>query len=233
MSRAFESSSAGALADDAVLECGVCWWVYDPELGDEVWDIPPKTAFNALPSHWRCPSCDADKSKFMLVTEGAGCKPPREETMDDRVSSMVAAFETAEAAMLGLPVHNPKMRIEAVGFRPSNDGYVGVMVTPWSMILVWLPTSGATPPAAALGASREHVFPSGGYDFLIGRMDGVGTLETCSLFSPMDEFDDPDIARMCAEAALDGLFETPEPPPKPEAPKMSRRFLLTLNGEAQ
>lgn len=23
------------------MECKVCWWVYDPALGDDVWQIPP------------------------------------------------------------------------------------------------------------------------------------------------------------------------------------------------
>ena len=43
------------LADDARLECRICWYVYDPELGDPVEQIPPGTPFLELPSHWRCP----------------------------------------------------------------------------------------------------------------------------------------------------------------------------------
>ena len=27
------------------LECKICWTVYDPALGDEVWQIPPGTPF--------------------------------------------------------------------------------------------------------------------------------------------------------------------------------------------
>jgi hypothetical protein len=43
MSQGFESSYGGdgsKLADDTVLECGICWWVYDPALGDEANQIP-------------------------------------------------------------------------------------------------------------------------------------------------------------------------------------------------
>lgn len=49
------------------LECGICWTVYDPADGDEVAQIAPGTAFAALPEEWRCPNCDAPKSKFMAI----------------------------------------------------------------------------------------------------------------------------------------------------------------------
>jgi rubredoxin len=49
------------------LECGVCWTLYDPALGDPVWQISPGTPFSALPSHWTCPNCCAEKSRFMVV----------------------------------------------------------------------------------------------------------------------------------------------------------------------
>lgn len=55
--------------DDTRLECRICWYVYDPEQGDEVAQIPPRTPFSALPEHWRCPQCDADKSMFLVMDE--------------------------------------------------------------------------------------------------------------------------------------------------------------------
>jgi len=227
VSGAFESSAAGALADDAVLECGVCWWVYDPALGEETWDTPPGTPFKALAESWRCPSCDAPKSKFMALTPGRPTQTVAAEPMDVRIASLLKAYEAAESNILGLPVHNDRLRIEAVDFRRHGDGFVGVVVTPWSMNLTCLPDRPDAPPPGPLGGTRQIAFPSGNYSFLTGRMEGVGTVETCSLFSPMDEFDDPEVAKACAESAMVGLFETPEP----EAPKaVSRRFLLTLNG---
>ncbi|MFT4079003.1 rubredoxin [Rhodomicrobium lacus] len=58
------------LGDDARLECGICWHVYDPAEGCEEWQIPPGTPFAALPAQWSCPVCDAPKEKFLLL--GAG-----------------------------------------------------------------------------------------------------------------------------------------------------------------
>ncbi|MGJ5179244.1 rubredoxin [Bradyrhizobium oligotrophicum] len=57
----------GDLADDVLLECGICWTRYDPAEGDAVAQIAPGTPFSVLPDDWRCPNCDAPKAKFMAV----------------------------------------------------------------------------------------------------------------------------------------------------------------------
>ncbi len=62
-------TSADRIKDDSQLECKICWHVYDPAEGDEVWQIAPNTPFTALPEHWRCPVCDADKQAFLLLDE--------------------------------------------------------------------------------------------------------------------------------------------------------------------
>ncbi|MHB1115556.1 rubredoxin [Sideroxydans sp.] len=51
------------------MECGICWEVYDPAIGDQVWQIDPGTPFSKLPDHWTCPNCDAAKHKFMVYKE--------------------------------------------------------------------------------------------------------------------------------------------------------------------
>ncbi len=55
------------ISGETRMECGICWTVYDPGLGDVVAQIPPGTPFAALPEHWTCPNCDAAQSKFMMV----------------------------------------------------------------------------------------------------------------------------------------------------------------------
>ena len=47
------------------MQCKVCWYIYDPNLGCEEWDIEPGTPFNALPEHCTCPQCGNDKSMFL------------------------------------------------------------------------------------------------------------------------------------------------------------------------
>ena len=68
----FEGSYGGdasRLAPGDRLECGICWWVYDPLQGDDVRGIPGGTAFAELPADWCCPGCDAPRHKFMLIAE--------------------------------------------------------------------------------------------------------------------------------------------------------------------
>jgi rubredoxin len=68
----FEGSHPGEASQSAPrtkLECKVCWYVYDPAAGDPVWQIPAGTPFNALPAHWTCPNCSAEKAQFLVVDE--------------------------------------------------------------------------------------------------------------------------------------------------------------------
>ncbi|MDR2215603.1 MAG: rubredoxin [Nevskiaceae bacterium] len=51
------------------MECKICWWVYDPAVGDAQWQIAPGTPFADLPAHWRCPNCDCPPDQFMLVVD--------------------------------------------------------------------------------------------------------------------------------------------------------------------
>lgn len=60
---------ASSLADEAKLECKICWQVYDPAEGDEESQIPPGTPFSALPDYWSCPQCGAAKGDFLLIED--------------------------------------------------------------------------------------------------------------------------------------------------------------------
>lgn len=75
----FEGSFLGngaQLPASTRLECKICWWVYDPQLGDPVWQIEPGTAFNNLPAHWRCPECDGDAEQFMVLVDSPSSDAP-------------------------------------------------------------------------------------------------------------------------------------------------------------
>lgn len=68
----FEGSyrdGGGEVRPDSRFECKICWWVYDPALGDGQWQVPPGTPFTALPSHWCCPNCDGQADQFLLLTD--------------------------------------------------------------------------------------------------------------------------------------------------------------------
>ncbi len=57
------------LADDSKLECKICWYVYDPSIGDAYWQVPAGTPFSRLPPQWSCPNCDSSKDGFLMVEE--------------------------------------------------------------------------------------------------------------------------------------------------------------------
>lgn len=60
---------APAIGPTTRLECKICWTVYDPAAGDPVWQIPPGTPFDRLPTHWSCPNCSATQDQFMILLD--------------------------------------------------------------------------------------------------------------------------------------------------------------------
>jgi rubredoxin len=63
------SGRHAAIGPSTRLECKICWSVYDPAEGDPVWQIPPGTPFTALPAHWTCPNCSAQKHDFLVLDD--------------------------------------------------------------------------------------------------------------------------------------------------------------------
>lgn len=236
----FEGSFLGdatRIAPDARLECGICWTPYDPAEGDPVWQIPPGTPFAALPEDWRCPTCDAEKHKFMVLD--APAVAPAEPPPGYPSGALTEAYgRIARTVMSGLPLYNPRLAVEAVGFRRHGDGWLGIMVTPWFMNAVLVPGVPGAWNDMRDGVKSVRPLPSGDYEFVAGHLDGVGTILNCSLFSPMFEFEEQAVVRQTAEAALTALLEpeagaeaSPPPSPAPAAPapspaEVSRRHLL-------
>jgi [NiFe] hydrogenase assembly HybE family chaperone len=226
----FEGSFLGAsdrIEPDAVLECGVCWWVYDPAKGDDAWQIPAGTAFTDLPVHWRCPNCDTEQEQFMVLHRGLESKHAQQrpapltaarEALRRRERELLEAYEEAAGRMRNLPVYNQSLDIQIIGLQPWKQGLLCVATTPWCMNILLLPAEDT--PARMEGTTREVSFPSGNYSFTAGQLAGVGPIECCSLFSPMEQFDDPAVAGEVARHALKELLK------EPEAPAMSRRGFL-------
>jgi len=102
---------------------------------------------------------------------------------------------------------NPALSVEAVAFRPWDEHWLGVLVTPWFMNLVLMPRVIEKWNPIRERESRHYVFPAGVFEF-IGSQDPVlGDYQACSLFSPMFDFADHAAARDTAAAALDALFD--------------------------
>jgi [NiFe] hydrogenase assembly HybE family chaperone len=102
-----------------------------------------------------------------------------------------------------LPVYNATLDVAPVGFLPHGPGALGIVVTPWFMNLVVV---GDLVDEASTSASVLRRFPAGDIAFTVGALDGIGRVDSASLFSPMFEFADTDAACGAAEAALATLF---------------------------
>ena len=51
------------------MECKICWYVYDPASGDDVWQVSPGTPWSALPEYWSCPNCAATRADFLVLED--------------------------------------------------------------------------------------------------------------------------------------------------------------------
>jgi len=154
--------------------------------------------------------------------------PAREVAL--RLDTLYRAIDAR--SMRGLPIHNPCLEVQTVGFRLYRGWVLGALVTPWFMNLVLAEIVGGPPlPAAGPGESHSLDLPVGSLEFVVGDVEGFGRLDSLSLFSPMASFDDPAVTRVTAAAAMEALFEpVPSGPAATLAAPRNRRDLLFGRG---
>jgi [NiFe] hydrogenase assembly HybE family chaperone len=80
-------------------------------------------------------------------------------------------------------------------------------VTPWFMNLVLAPGPDEDWSALPVGGRELVEFPSGRYEFVTARRDGLGPYKACSLFSPMFDFTSLLQATDTAAAVMVALFD--------------------------
>lgn len=167
--------------------------------------------------------------------------------MNAQLACLQAHFSAASQVMSELPFFNPALVVETVAFEPFEQGYLGVLITPWCMNLVMVPEGEAKHTADVdVGAKQMLKLPSGQYECVQGYIDGLGGYLSCSLFSPMTEFTSQALAVDTAHEVMLALFNdahfapterqrsSEEPLPSEEQPQlmaepavMSRRRFLT------
>jgi [NiFe] hydrogenase assembly HybE family chaperone len=152
-----------------------------------------------------------------------------------------SAFEhVGQTRMRDMPLSNPRLSVAAVGFRPWQSSWIGVLVTPWSINLLQFPTPEAPFAPARADAVIEVTLPGATLPFMQAQMDTLGEFRMCSLFSPAQQFADQETAIATAHETLRLLFEpndnagahagsaSPATRSQPEQPAPSRRRLLGL-----
>lgn len=160
-----------------------------------------------------------------------------------RIAALEAAYvHIAATRMAGLPLLQPGLRVQALGFAPQADApdwLLGVLITPWFMNLLRLPLASQAVPLA-LGERGARTLGQGvqrlALDFIGAHEPAVGGFEACSLFSPLHGFADQAAVVATAEAVLAQLRAATAVPlagPAPAAaPVPSRRGFLFGRGAA-
>ncbi|MDR2852187.1 MAG: [NiFe]-hydrogenase assembly chaperone HybE [Burkholderiaceae bacterium] len=112
--------------------------------------------------------------------------------------------------MHDLPFLNDRLSVEAVGFRLWQQSWPGVLVTPWGINLLQLPTPELPFPAVRADALVEVSLPGGVVSFMPAHEKQLGDYRMCSLYSPAQQFTDHEAARLTAQHVMTLLF--PESP---------------------
>ena len=110
-----------------------------------------------------------------------------------------------ETRMAGVPVINENLIVKALHFQDWDNHKLGILITPWFMNLMLIPNRD-TDSTPKTGTIHQHGFPSGSYDFVAGFEEEIGHYLSCSLFSPMFEFENQEAAELTAIEALKAIM---------------------------
>lgn len=130
--------------------------------------------------------------------------------MAEETERLVAGFRRIQAEQMhDFALLNPRLCVEAVGFREWQDRLVGMLIAPWFISLILLPGEDDDWRAFRVGSKLVHDFPSGSYEFIVCDERTIGRFQSCSLFSPATEFADQAAAVAMAHEFMRLLFDRP------------------------
>lgn len=148
--------------------------------------------------------------------------PDQRNSNTNPVSGLVRHFEALyQEHMCDLPIVNRRIVVESVGFRSFGAHELGVLITPWFMNLVLLP-SDDTWCTVEQGDTQIFDLPSGPVEFTVSRDCELGTYLTAVLRQSVADLPDQPTARRVAMRRLQKLFL-----PRRQERTLSRRQLLT------
>ncbi len=108
--------------------------------------------------------------------------------------------------MHDMPLLNTSLQVQALPFQQHNEDWVGCMLTPWFMNLMLLPITQQSWQSFHIGDSIIRRFPSGTYQFTVAEDSLFGQYASCSLYSPMFQFQHQQDAETAAKAVMQALF---------------------------
>lgn len=170
---------------------------------------------------------------------------PDTTVLTSRVNALAFLYQKiATTRMRGIPLLNPALGVEAVGFDQVECGAtddpgridkvqaaaIGVLITPWFMNLVWLPLQ-QLDYTARVGCKFPRYVGSKCFEFIGAHEPEIGGYESCSLFSPVFVFEDHATAVATAWSVLNTLRQSVHPLAANEVPQApARRAFLFGRG---
>ncbi len=122
-------------------------------------------------------------------------------------AKLVSVFDNIyKQRMHNIPVCNKKLEVVSTDIIDWNGDDLCVLITPWFMNLVLLSAKNSAWKEMDTSSKNIHHFPSGRYEFTVGREKKLGVYQSCSLFSPMFEFADLAAAIETADIVLKELM---------------------------
>jgi [NiFe] hydrogenase assembly HybE family chaperone len=151
------------------------------------------------------------------------------ESLVEISRTLEAVFERIhQERMQGIPLLNPELKVETVGFQSWQGRTVGVLITPWLMSLVLLAGEEDDWSGLELGQKQLFDFPSQPHEFTVNEFEGFGICQTVALHSPMSKFPSHTSAVETARAFMESLMEECE---REEVAVDKARMERYLNGE--
>lgn len=127
----------------------------------------------------------------------------------ERVTLLQQAFLSIATKMADLPIYNKVLTVDVVDFTQYEQFYCGVLISPWCMNLILLPITRNDSEFAEerIGEKCFFSFASGRYEFVLCHQESIGGFYACSLFSPMAEFVDQQVAIDTASAVMSAIHD--------------------------
>jgi len=127
---------------------------------------------------------------------------------EQAASKLEACFNRIwKDSMEGIQILNNDLVVEAVEFQQWDNRVVGMMVTPWFINLIMLPKEEENWEKEELGAREKFNFPQKECLMTINDTQGFGYCKTFSLYSPVNDFPNPESARIAAAIFLRDLLD--------------------------
>lgn len=118
--------------------------------------------------------------------------------------------QIGDERIVGLPIYNDSLAVEAIEFQPCGDNNIGALITPWFINIMLMPNSNNHWQARSLGDRINYELPCGEQEFMLGEDEVVGRYLFRTVASPTHCYHSQEAARSAAQKSLQTLLAVDE-----------------------